>query len=279
MSKQTRFPKCSVLGLEVDAVTITEAIDHIVGLAGDAASGPRYVVKPYVEFVPVARRRPEVMELLNNAELCLADGVALQWAAAYQHRKRGLVALLRSLADIVVAPNQLRDPIAERHGGANFTLPLLRRCADAGLGVYLIGSPTRNPIDVTADHLRQQLPALRITGMASGHLSADDEVQVVAELRAVRPDIVLVGMGFPRQEELIARVIPSVDHGIFIGEGGTFDYQEFGGGVRRAPALLQRAGLEWAWRLALQPSRFRRQLAIPRFIADVYRERCAATSR
>jgi len=280
MSRQTRFPRCRILGLDIDAVTIAEAIMHVVGIAADPLSAPVYVVKPYVEFFPVARRTPAIMRILNAAELCVADGVAVQWAAAYLDGPARRRSLVRSLADIVLSPESLRDPIPERHGGANFTWPLLERCASMGLGVYLVGSPRSNSIEATASHLRAHIGGLRIVGQSPGTVHGPpDEAALARALQRARPDIVLVGMGFPLQEQLISRLIPDLDHGVLVGEGGTFDFREFGGPVRRAPRHLQRIGLEWIWRLGREPSRLRRQMAIPRFIAEVYRERRAATSR
>jgi N-acetylglucosaminyldiphosphoundecaprenol N-acetyl-beta-D-mannosaminyltransferase len=97
------------------------------------------------------------------------------------------------------------------------------------------------------------------------------EAELVTDLHATRPDLILVGMGFPLQEELMAKLAPQLSHGVLIGEGGTFDYDSFGGVRTRAPRWVQTIGLEWLWRLATEPSRWRRQLAIPRFIWTVYR--------
>jgi N-acetylglucosaminyldiphosphoundecaprenol N-acetyl-beta-D-mannosaminyltransferase len=74
------------------------------------------------------------------------------------------------------------------------------------------------------------------------------------------------------QERLMARLAPRLDHGVLIGEGGSFDFRELGGGIRRAPVPWRRLGLEWAWRLLREPWRLRRQLAIPRFVLAVQRE-------
>jgi N-acetylglucosaminyldiphosphoundecaprenol N-acetyl-beta-D-mannosaminyltransferase len=98
--------------------------------------------------------------------------------------------------------------------------------------------------------------------------------ELVASLRSARPDIILLGLGFPRQELAAAYITERINHGIIIGEGGTFDYRIFGGRTPKAPALMQRLGIEWLWRLALQPSRLRRQLAIPRFIYRIWLSRC-----
>lgn len=80
-------------------------------------------------------------------------------------------------------------------------------------------------------------------------------------------------MGFPLQERVCAYLAKHAEHGVFIGEGGTFDYADFGGRRTKAPVLLQRLGLEWFWRLLLEPQRLLRQLAIPRFIYRIWSSR------
>jgi N-acetylglucosaminyldiphosphoundecaprenol N-acetyl-beta-D-mannosaminyltransferase len=80
-------------------------------------------------------------------------------------------------------------------------------------------------------------------------------------------------MGFPLQERIISRLAEHLKHGVLIGEGGTFDYEQFGGTRTKAPAIMQRLGLEWFWRLILEPNRIKRQLAIPRYIWRIWRAR------
>jgi N-acetylglucosaminyldiphosphoundecaprenol N-acetyl-beta-D-mannosaminyltransferase len=109
-------------------------------------------------------------------------------------------------------------------------------------------------------------------GTAPGRVDPAGDPALVAELRRCRPDLILVGVGFPAQERLMARLSPQLGHGVLIGEGGSFDFREMGGGIRRAPGPLRRLGLEWLWRLVREPRRLGRQLAIPRFVLAVQRE-------
>lgn len=262
--------RLTVLGIPVDALTVDAAIDAIVARAADPGSSAAYVVKPYVEFFG-ARATPEVRAVLAGAWLSLPDGVALQWAAAYErraaHRPRDLVA---SLASIVLRPSSVEAAVPERFAGATFTAALLERCDERGLAVFLVGSPKHHPIEVTAAHLAALHPGLRLVGMAPGRTDPAARDHLLGRLRDARPDVVLIGAGFPRQELLMAGLVGRLAHGVLIGEGGTFDFREFGGGVRRAPAAVRRAGLEWLWRLGREPSRVRRQLAIPGFIRAVH---------
>ena len=261
-----------LLGVPVDTLSVSEAVARIVERAADPGSAPAYVLKPYVEFFG-RRSGSGVRPIFEGAWISLADGVALQWAAAYQRRSRHLTTdLLRSLAAIVLRPSSVRAAIPERAAGVTFTTALLRACRDRGLGVFLIGSPKHNPITHTGRHLEGAFPGIRVVGTAPGQADLADDPQMVEALRSGRPDVVLVGLGFPAQERLMARLAPLLEHGVLIGEGGSFDFRELGGGIRRAPAALRHLGLEWLWRLLREPRRLRRQLAIPEFVLRVQRE-------
>jgi exopolysaccharide biosynthesis WecB/TagA/CpsF family protein len=261
-----------VLGVAIDPLTVSEAVDRIVERAALPGSPPAYVLKPYVEFFgPRATRA--VRDIFEGAWLSLADGVAVQWAAAYDRRLgHGTLDLVRSLAAIVLRPRSVTTVIPERVAGATLTLALLRAARDGGLGVFLIGSPKHNSIAHTAHHLEGSIPGLRVVGTAPGRVDPGGDGALLAELRRCRPDLILVGVGFPAQERVMARLCPQLGHGVLIGEGGSFDFREMGGGIRRAPAPVRRLGLEWLWRLGREPRRLGRQLAIPRFVLAVQRE-------
>jgi exopolysaccharide biosynthesis WecB/TagA/CpsF family protein len=264
-----------VLGVPIDPLTVDQAVARIIERAGDPASPAAYVLKPYVEFFGPRATAP-VRRAFEGAWLSLADGVAVQWAAAYERRPRHrLIDLAESLAEIVLRPASVTGVIPERAAGVTFTLALLERCRVQGLGVFLVGSPKHNPIGSTARHLLATFPGLRILGTAPGRVDGAGQDALVAALLRHRPDVVLVGVGFPLQERFMASLVPRLDHGVLIGEGGSFDFRELGGGIRRAPGPLRRLGLEWLWRLGREPSRLGRQLAIPLFILQVHREALA----
>ena len=111
--------------------------------------------------------------------------------------------------------------------------------------MFLIGSPKHNSIIHTARYLESALPGLQVVGTAPGRVDPAGDPALLAELRTSRPDLILVGVGFPAQERLMARLSSELGHGVLIGEGGSFDFREMGGGIRRAPAPLRRLGLEW----------------------------------
>jgi len=274
MSRQSQYPKYDILGVDVDALTRAQAASYIIEWVGDTGRPAAVAVKPYVEFIDQAKRDPAAQQLLQNAELCLPDGVALQWAANFRYRSgRHWWDVVTRGASIVLRPSAITDPLPERFSGITFTTQLLEVCQSHKLTVFLIGSPIESNISRTATVLRQRFAGLDIVGTFPGHFSASGEKQLVEQLQQVKPDIILIGLGFPKQEQLATRLAGQLDHGFLIGEGGSFDYQELGGTVRRAPSWMQHQGLEWLWRLIQQPSRIGRQLAIPRFIWQMWRQK------
>ena len=282
MSKQTRYPKYELLGVEVDALTMDEANEAMGAWLNDPTHPSCYVVKPYVEFLDRASQDEPIRTLLNNAQLSLPDGVALSWATTYIYGgEPSFTRLLATLADIVRKPQSLQHYLPDRFAGANATWSLLGYCAKNHFNVFLIGSPKDGTIEQTAKVIAGRVPGIKIVGTAPGDAeklyhapkrSDDSELITLANrLTKTGADVILVGMGFPLQEAVMANLHKHLQHGILIGEGGTFDYDSFGGKQRRAPKAIQRIGLEWLWRLVLQPTRLGRQLAIPRFIYKIYR--------
>jgi N-acetylglucosaminyldiphosphoundecaprenol N-acetyl-beta-D-mannosaminyltransferase len=281
MPRQTEFDQLDILGVTVDAASNEEAIDYICRRAA-AGQPPMYVAKPYVEFVDRAYHRPQLQELINGAELTIPDGVALCWAATYLYAgKRSVWRFWLTLFQIVLAPDQLRWPLPDRAAGITFTLPLLKTAAKQGLRVYLVGEPAGSSIEHTAEVVARRVPDLTIAGTHSGRDTAKPAgevgegwlAEVAGDILAARADLILVGVGFPLQERVCRYLATHTEHGVYIGEGGTFDYEQFGGRRPKAPAAWQRIGLEWLWRLVQEPSRARRQLAIPRFIYRVWQAR------
>ena len=281
MSKQTTYDKLSLLGVDVDAISNSEAIAYIIDRSA-VHQEACYVIKPYVEFLDRAYHDESVRDLLNHAELSLPDGVALTWAAAYLYAgQRNTWRFWLTAFQIVLAPHELRWPLPDRAAGTNFTWPLLQAASIAGRKVYLIGEPKNSSIGHTVQTLQQAFPHLNLVGCSSGRDPnrpagdvSNEWLQAIAHtVTDSAADIILVGMGFPLHERVCAYLAAHTTHGVYIGEGGTFDYNAFGGQVKKAPPWMQKLGLEWLWRLMLNPHRWRRQLAIPRFMYRIWRNR------
>jgi N-acetylglucosaminyldiphosphoundecaprenol N-acetyl-beta-D-mannosaminyltransferase len=282
MSKQTLYDKVGILGIDIDVLSTSEAIDYICTQAADRHQPAGYVIKPYVEFLARAARKSDLRDLLNNAQMAIADGVAVVWAAHYLYAgARSTGRFWFTLIQIVFAPHKLNWPLPDRAAGTNFTWALLKVAAAHNLRVGLIGKQSLSEIEQVVTAVTSQIPDLQIVCQLSGRdpqVSAGNvspawlEATTLA-VETTRPDIVLIGMGFPLQERVASHLAGRLTHGLCIGEGGTFDYESFGGNRPKAPEAIQRVGLEWLWRLVKEPKRIKRQLAIPVFIYLVWRSR------
>jgi N-acetylglucosaminyldiphosphoundecaprenol N-acetyl-beta-D-mannosaminyltransferase len=261
-----------VLGVRFHNLTRREAASEIARLA--ATEGKSYVVKPYSEFLPRARRDAAVRDILNGAALCLPDGAGVLWAAHYLSLPGGVLRALSqlplSLGSLVFRPSALRRPLREAMHGVDFTWAMLTALAEEGRSVYLLGG-TWEESTGAEQAVRKRLPALTIAGARDGYFRREETESVVEAINAARPDVLLVAMGFPRQERWIAENLSRLDVRVAVAEGGSFSF--ISGATRRAPRWMRRAGLEWLFRLLRQPSRLRRQLALPVFVWLVLRAR------
>lgn len=230
-----------ILGVRVDPVTYDEVLASMARWIGQG--GPHQIATVNPEFVVAAQRDEQFRRTLNDADLCVADGVGLLWAARLLGRS-----------------------LPERVTGSDLTPLVAREAAARGWRIYLLGAAP-GVADATARILCAQNPGLRIAGSFSGSPAAADAPAIVAWIRHARPDVLLVAFGAPAQDLWIARHADALNVAVMMGVGGAFDH--IAGVQRRAPGWVQRIQLEWLYRLATQPWRWRRQLALPRFAAAV----------
>ena len=231
-----------ILGVRVDSLSQTQAIARLLDLA--ASGRPHRVVTVNPEFVMRARRDPAFRQVLETADLALADGVGLLHAARF-----------------------LGTPLAGRATGVDTLLGLAAPAAQRGLSFYLLGAGP-GVAEEAAARLVALAPGLQIAGTHAGSPSPADEDGIVRRIRQARPDFLFVAYGAPVQDLWIARNLERLGVPVAMGVGGALDY--ISGRVPRAPAPWQRLGLEWLYRLLQQPWRWRRMLALPRFALAVF---------
>ncbi|MGH7701374.1 MAG: WecB/TagA/CpsF family glycosyltransferase, partial [Gemmatimonadales bacterium] len=222
----------SVLGVPIAVGDVGRCADAVVRWAAEVTERPaaRYVCATSVHGVVEAWRHREFHRILGNAALVCADGMPLVWVGRMKGR-RGMV----------------------RASGPDLMLETCGRSAGTGVRHFFYGGAA-GVAERLALTLARRFPALLVAGWHAppfrelGH----DELDAVArEINAAAPDIVWVGLGTPRQERWAAAMAGRLRAKVIVTVGAAFDYHT--GRLRRAPAVLQRAGLEWAYRLAQQP--------------------------
>jgi N-acetylglucosaminyldiphosphoundecaprenol N-acetyl-beta-D-mannosaminyltransferase len=223
------------MGMPIDPVTEREAIDHILARLAGGCGG--WVITPNLDHLRLYDQRPELREMYERADLVLADGMPLLWASRLQ-----------------------RAPLPQRVAGSELIYTLSAAAAGQGRSVFLLGG---NPgaADDAAAVLTRLSPGLRIAGTlcpAIGFEKRPEEMRQIADaLTATRPDVVYVGLGFPKQERLIQTIGYLLPAAWFLGVGVSFSF--VAGHIRQAPVWMRRTGLEWVHRMSQEPGRlFRR---------------------
>jgi N-acetylglucosaminyldiphosphoundecaprenol N-acetyl-beta-D-mannosaminyltransferase len=232
------FASCRLHGMTLARLDTQGVLDHVFGELAGGRGG--WLVTANLDFLRRHVQDEEMRVLYDAADLRVADGMPLLWAARLQG-----------------------DRLPERVAGSSLVGLLAERAAREGRSLYLLGGAPGASARA-AEVLCRRLPALRILGYSSPRISdppTPDEIQpLAAELGRLRPDLVLVGLGSPKQEKLIQALRPLLPASWMMGVGISFSF--IAGDVRRAPAWMQRTGLEWIHRLAQEPRRLARRYLI-----------------
>ena len=237
--------RVNILGVDVDAVTMAEAVD-VVRRAMDTRAGVM-VATANAEMLMRATHDEELRDILNAAALVVPDGAGTVWAARH-----------------------LGHAMPERVAGYDLAQELLRCAPAEGHSVYFFGSAP-GVAEKAKAKAEQLYPGIEIVGVRNGFFSPADNAAIIAEIRAARPDLLLVALGVPKQEKWIAAHLAELDVPVAIGVGGTLDVMA--GVMKRAPHWMQKAKLEWLFRGLMQPKRAGRLLALPKFVLKVHASR------
>ncbi len=235
--------RVDILGVGFDRVDLAAAAERVI--ERHAAGQRTFVITANPEFVMLARRDAGLGKIARAADLVVADGTG-----------------------VLVASRVLRDPLPGRVPGRLLVPAVLQLLSGP---VFLLGAAP-GVAECAAAALVRQVPSLRVAGTYAGSPGPEDDDAIRGRIQATGARILLVAYGMPAQERWIARnlpLLPSVRTAI--GVGGVFD--QLAGRVRLPPGFVHAIGLEWLWRLAFEPSRWRRQRVLPVFAALVARQR------
>lgn len=222
-----RLNRVSLLDVPLDNVTRDEAVARVFDFL-EKKDGPHFV--QFLDPIKLMRMRPaRKLATLAGADLMLAEGGGLEWACRRLH-----------------IPFKGRIPMIA------FLMDLFRLAHKKDYTIYILGS-TPEHVERVFVNLTRSLPGLRIIGRQSGHFDASREHLIKESMRKSSPDIILIGMGFPRQELWMYRNREHLSKAVVIGLDGALDV--LSGKARKAPDALQLRGLAWLWRAMVRPYR------------------------
>ncbi|MHB1652426.1 MAG: WecB/TagA/CpsF family glycosyltransferase [Desulfitobacteriaceae bacterium] len=232
--------RVDILGIHVDALSMEECVSRIVQ-AVEAHSYLR-VVTANPEIIYASEQDKRLQSVVNSAGLVTADGVGVVWAA-----------------------RQLGKPLPERVTGIDLLQALFPVANKRKWRIFFLGAKP-GVAELAADKVNGEYPGI-VWQAAHGYFQPEEEAKVIEKILLFKPDLLLAGLGAPRQEYWLEnhKYLATVSMGV----GGSFDaLAEL---VKRAPHSIRNLHIEWLYRLWLEPWRWRRQLVLPKFVLRVFR--------
>lgn len=227
--------RVTLRNIAFDPVREDDVVDHVVEALNNGLGGQ--IITPNVDILRRADREEECRAHIESSSLVVADGAPLIWASRISGQ-----------------------PLPARVPGSDLIWSLSQALGEQGRSVYLLGGEPGTAVQA-ATVLRARFPRLTIAGELSppfGFDTSEEQLaRICAEVVAAAPDLVFVGLGFPKQERLIARLRPLLPRAWFMGCGAAIGF--VAGVHRRAPRWMQRTGLEWVHRLLGEPHRLMRR--------------------
>jgi N-acetylglucosaminyldiphosphoundecaprenol N-acetyl-beta-D-mannosaminyltransferase len=224
-------PRIYLAGVAIDPVRQDQVIEHMIDSLARGQGG--WVITPNLDQLRLCDGKPELKAMYERAELVLPDGMPLLWASYVQG-----------------------TPLPERVAGSELIFTLTAAAARADRSVFLLGGAP-GTADGAANQLRKLNPGLRVAGTLCPPFGFENDPEqmreIVETVTRAQPDIVFVGLGFPKQERLIETLRPLLPQTWFLGIGVSFSF--VAGEIVRAPLWVQRMGLEWVHRMMQEPGR------------------------
>lgn len=238
--------RVDILGIPVDKITEKELLEKIINFINEKRF--HLIVTINSENATKALENKIFLDVIKNADLVIPDGIG-----------------------IIFASKILGDKLPERIPGIDLSYKLLEISNEKHYKIVLIGGK-EGVAEGAKENLKKIFPNLNIAMTYNGYFNEDEEKKIVEEIQKIEPDILLVGMGSGKQEIWIWNNREKFKNiGVCIGVGGTLDI--WAGKKKRAPKLVQKLGLEWLYRVIIEPKRIFRVLKIFNFLNKLFIER------
>lgn len=226
-----------ILGVKIDTLKYKESLDFIVNRILEKKK--TFVITPNPEILLLANTNAEYKKILNNSDLNTADGIGLIFASKYLKLRK-----------------KVNKVIEERVSGSDMMISIINDKRLYNKKIFLLGS-TDEIAKKTAETLKKLSNEIQIVGTYSGRADESDDLISRKLINESKAEMIFVAFGAPKQENWIIRnreFLPEVL--LFIGIGGSFDF--ISGAKKRAPSIMQKLGLEWLYRLYIEPKRIKR---------------------
>ncbi len=233
--------RISILGVGFDNITMDQAISACLDLMKKGG----YVATPNPEIVWLCRKDQQALSCINSADLVVADGIG-----------------------IIYAGRILKKPFQSRIPGMDLATNLISKLAETGGSVFLFGAKP-GVAEKAAENLIARHPGLTVAGTADGYFQ--DPKPIIQKICDTKPDFLLVCLGAPKQEIFMHTHQGDLPPCLMMGLGGVLD--GYAGNAKRAPKSWRKLGLEWLYRLILQPSRIKRMIKLPAFLVLIVMQR------
>ncbi|WP_026487450.1 WecB/TagA/CpsF family glycosyltransferase [Caldanaerobius polysaccharolyticus] len=238
----------NILGVPVDNIDIKEAVNLIEKFILELDDiRCRVVYTPNPEMIMKAQEDRELKGILNDGDLNIPDGIG-----------------------VVIASKLLGKPLKCRVAGYDLMMEIIKLCHQKDYSICFLGGQP-GVAEQAKNRVEQMYKGIKVTGAYHGYFSPDYEDVILEEINIKAPDVLFVGMGVPKQEKWIHKYKGELYSGVCMAVGGSLDV--LAGKVKRAPRAFQVLGLEWLYRLVTQPWRYKRMLALPRFMVQILKER------
>lgn len=232
--------RIKILGVPFDNVTLDEAIEITEKLIKESNKSCTMFCAPNTEFIMKAQKDEEFFNILKKSKFSTPDSTGVLIGARLQKKK-----------------------FKQKICGQPFVRKLVELSDKKGYTIYFLGSEP-GIAEQARLNLLKIYPNAKIVGTQHGYFNKKQETDIIAEINSLKPNILVVTLGMPRQEKWIYHHRKQLKVDIAIGEGGTFDYEA--GKLKRAPEWVQKVGCEWLWRLFLEPSRIIRMSVLPVYL-------------
>lgn len=230
-----------ILGVKIHKVTMSEAFNVFLNLLNQNTC--QTIFTPNTEIVMAAQEDKELKTILAQGDLVIPDGIGL-----------------------IYASNIHNLGLEERVPGVELMDKMLKFCHTTKKTVFILGGKP-GVADRAAENILSEYPNIKVKGTQDGYFSEDDELKVIDKINDVRPDVLFVALGAPKQEKWIYKHKKILNVKVAMGVGGGVDI--WAGTAKRAPKVFIDMHLEWFYRLVMNPSRFGRMLSIPKFLIKV----------